>query len=904
MFTDILYFLTIRPLEILFETVFFIVYRWVGKPFATLFALSLIVNILVFPLYKRADKLQSEQREREKAMESRISHIKKTFKGDEKVMMLQAYYRICDYKPVYALRGVSSLFLQIPFFIAAFRFLSGVTVLKGTPSILLSFIHNPYGPVYLINDLGSPDGVLKLFGHSINILPILMTLINIVSGTIYSKGHLRKEKIQLYVTALVFLVLLYNSPAGLVIYWTFNNLFSLLKNAVQKFVESRKIKIPGVKAITESETESVVKKKEKEAERKGFDRIFMSCAFLMAVMTGLYIPSNVLAASATEFISTMDIFNPSRYLVYSLSLGIGFHVVWIGIYYLFSTAKTRKIFSLVYTIVCGSAVVNYMLSGSGLGTISTDLKYDVTPVFATGLMVKDILLILAVAAAVIIVYKFKPAFAGTLAAAGCVAFICISGVNIHGINAEYAKFYDMYNASADYEDMPKISLSKNGKNVVIIMLDRAMGPAVPFLINERPELMTAFDGFTYYHDTISYGRATNFGMPAVFGGYEYTPYEMNQRDDMLLADKTDEALKVLPVLFSENGFGVTVMDPPLAGYSQIPDLSIYDDHPEINTYISKDKFLDNPGVMGNRSIEDLKRNFFYFGEMKTVPLFLQGLLYDGGNYNKEYMKSHAVSQIALDDFTGDSEQSWEGTLMADGISNTFMSWYTVLDNMDEITEFSDNDNGEFLMMYNCTAHEPTLLQLPDYLPQEHVDNTEYYTGSYYYLLGQAMNLTDAQKVTSYHVNMAALIKLGEWFDYLRAEGVYDNTRIIIVADHGIGLGWFDGFRLDVRDESVEWYLPLFMVKDFDAHGFESSFEFMTNADTCPMAVEGVIDNPVNPYTGNLLDGHEKYEDIHRVFLSGNWDISYNNGYTFIPDDWYSVTGSPYDLDNWEYLGFE
>ena len=143
MFWDILYYITIRPLEILFETVFFMVYNRIGKPFATLFALSLIVNILVFPLYRRADKLQSEQREREKAMESRISHIKKTFKGDEKVMMLQAYYRISDYKPVYALRGVSSLLLQIPFFIAAFRFLSGVTVLKGMPSILLSFIHNP-----------------------------------------------------------------------------------------------------------------------------------------------------------------------------------------------------------------------------------------------------------------------------------------------------------------------------------------------------------------------------------------------------------------------------------------------------------------------------------------------------------------------------------------------------------------------------------------------------------------------------------------------------------------------------------------------------------------------------------------------------------------------------------------
>lgn len=95
-----------------------------------------------------------------------------------------------------------------------------------------------------------------------------------------------------------------------------------------------------------------------------------------------------------------------------------------------------------------------------------------------------------------------------------------------------------------------------------------------------------------------------------------------------------------------------------------------------------------------------------------------------------------------------------------------------------------------------------------------------------------------------------------------------------------------------------------MVKDFDAHGFNSSFDFMTNADACPMAVEGVIDDPVNPFTGNTLDGHQKFDDICRISFSGRWDIEDNNGFTLIPDDWYTVNGSPYDTDNWEYLGYE
>ena len=45
-----------------------------------------------------------------------------------------------------------------------------------------------------------------------------------------------------------------------------------------------------------------------------------------------------------------------------------------------------------------------------------------------------------------------------------------------------------------------------------------------------------------------------------------------------------------------------------------------------------------------------------------------------------------------------------------------------------------------------------------------------------------MNMTTNEQVTHYQVNMAAFLKLGEWFDYLRENGVYDNTRIIIVSD--------------------------------------------------------------------------------------------------------------------------
>jgi membrane protein insertase Oxa1/YidC/SpoIIIJ len=68
-----------------------------------------------------------------------------------------------------------------------------------------------------------------------------MTAINIIAGAVYTRGFPLKDKIQLYGMALIFLVLLYNSPAGLVLYWTMNNIFSLLKNIYFKIKSPKKI---------------------------------------------------------------------------------------------------------------------------------------------------------------------------------------------------------------------------------------------------------------------------------------------------------------------------------------------------------------------------------------------------------------------------------------------------------------------------------------------------------------------------------------------------------------------------------------------------------------------------------------------------------------------------------------
>ena len=77
----------------------------------------------------------------------------------------------------------------------------------------------------------------------------------------------------------------------------------------------------------------------------------------------------------------------------------------------------------------------------------------------------------------------------------------------------------------------------------------------------------------------------------------------------------------------------------------------------------------------------------------------------------------------------------------------------------------------------------------------------------------------------YQTNMAALIQLGKWFDFMRQNGVYDNTRIILVADHGRGLAQFDYMLMSDPKIDVEWCNPLLMVKDFGSQEFTTSDEY-------------------------------------------------------------------------------
>ena len=621
----------------------------------------------------------------------------------------------------------------------------------------------------------------------------------------------------------------------------------------------------------------------------------------MALITGLLIPSAIINDSVLEFIEVFQIANPVNYVINALLLSFGSWVLWGGVFYFFMSDRLKALFCKAIWIFCGISLVDYMFFGTKLGTISSTLQYDTPPAFSLPEYALNALSLVITGFVLILIYLKSKTISKYILFVGVLA-VAVSGIlNTVGIIGSYSGYLAYTNISIE---KPSIPLSKNGKNVIVLMLDRALGTEVPYILNEKSELKEKFDGFTYYPNTISYGGCTLVGAPALFGGYDYTPEKINERNTESLESKHNEALKVMPVLFGENGYKVTVCDPPYAGYKLTPDLSIFDDHPEFNCYTTSGalNFLGDD-TSGDASINIMtrvnsirNRNFFFFSLMKISPLVLQETIYNGGLYNEP------VTSGSGNDPTFSLVQSYKTLSQSSGYNMYFLNSYTVLTNLSKITEINDSSENTFLSMDNNTTHYPCFLQQPDYVPAANVDNTKYDVNmeERYTLNGVTMKMTTIGQVRHYHVNVAAFMKLGEWFDYLRVNGVYDNTRIILVSDHGHGIGQFG---ISDNGNDMEYFMPLLMVKDFGAKGFTTSEEFMTNADVPTLASSGLIKDPVNPFSGNPINSDAK-KGPQTVLYSANWNPEDLTGNTYPPCIKYLISGSIRNPENRKYIGTE
>jgi YidC/Oxa1 family membrane protein insertase len=831
---DIPFTLIIWPLRAMMEFLFVLFNKTFSNTGLAIVCLSVIINTLLLPLYTVADHWQQDERARQNRMKHKLADIRAVFKGDERQMIITTYYRQMGYSPLSALKSSVGLLLQIPFFIAAYQFLSHTPAIAGQSFLLL---HN----------LGESDHLLRFGTLSVNIMPCLMTAVNMVSALVYTKNLGTRDKVQLFAMALLFLILLYNSPAALVLYWTCNNVFSLGKNiatanmkhparalhiVVSAFallliagaasgafnVDRYTPLIAGIGVcllLAPFAWKALVRL---SVPDKDSALLYGVSVALLCLVLGLLIPAQTIAASVSDFDK------PWQFIARTFVQSIAFCLLIPSLVWAFASDTVRKILAVAASLLCFLTLICLFALSASYGVMTNSFKIeepqliiDAFPFWVN---------IAALASALVIPLAFVlwkrvsggtlryNAAAATILMAASAAILILTIINLRSIGVESRELARLRESGAKQETATVFPFTRTATNTFLLFIDRALGMAMYTALEQMPELADDLDGFTWYPNTISFGNCTVVGLPALFGGYDYTPQNIDARTNELLKDKVNEAITLLPKLFGEAGYRVSITDPSLTNFMFASDLSVFAGLPNVTT-----QNLD--GRFNQRFTEA-----FAYEEERLIDSF-----------NFDILFRYGLFRIALPALRYGIH--YKGMWWRDSATNAYGRAVTEFSSLYYLDELCTVDNGgdTLNIMINETTHEGgayTAELLPTPYPIR-------------YRLQEIETFRSEDNTAYMFTFMATLKAVTHWLNSLKERGVYDNTRIVIVSDHGTG------FDTDLFEGSgMESFNPLLLVKQPNARGrLTVSDTFMTNADV-PAILAVELARPVNPYTGAPL----------------------------------------------------
>lgn len=197
-----------------------LLYRGVKNWGLAIVVLSLFIYILLFPLTLK----QMRSMKQMQTLQPAIEELRKTHKDNPQKLnkeILELYRR----HKTNPFGGCLPMVLQIPIFFALYQALMRCIALKGA-----NFLW--------IKDLSEPDRLvilpisLPILGNEINVLPILMTIGMFIQQKISmsttSSGSAEQQKLMMIIFPIMFGVIFYHMPAGLVLYWFINSSLMLI----------------------------------------------------------------------------------------------------------------------------------------------------------------------------------------------------------------------------------------------------------------------------------------------------------------------------------------------------------------------------------------------------------------------------------------------------------------------------------------------------------------------------------------------------------------------------------------------------------------------------------------------------------------------------------------------------
>ena len=413
-----------------------------------------------------------------------------------------------------------------------------------------------------------------------------------------------------------------------------------------------------------------------------------------------------------------------------------------------------------------------------------------------------------------------------------------------------------------------LRFSPTEPNVLIVFLDRFMGSYVEAILREEPALADRLSGFTWYPRTVSAGENSIAGVHPMLGGYDYLPVEMNARRKPLL-DLSTEAFSILPYNFSRRGYRVNVVNPGGLGFTMAGDCSYLAMDGVTCTHISPTVVRKRAAEMGfpirkisESSYADL---LVLLASMRTAPYLM-----------KEVVHARGPWRPFLDHSAGTTFRVWSELAAFPELS------------------FTAAGESNLNIVSNILPHEPYFLDESCRPLQERFEPP----------LDEVRQRGHPSVFSLQHAVAArcALRMTADYLDFLKEAGVYENTKIVIVSDHGIVGDVEDHSSRAVAGGTVaNAYVrtrSVLLVKAIGARGpLRVSEDFLPNAEV-PRIVCEEIGGCVNPYVGNRPIAADGRDDPFFVSLVP-WQFSLQHPEAFVIQAQLVLSGKdPYDSKGW------
>jgi len=201
------------------------IHSLVGNWGWAIITLTIILKGIFFPLSAASYKSMAKMR----VLTPRLAQLKERY-ADDKQRLNQEMMKLYQTEKVNPLGGCLPILVQIPVFIALYWVLLGAVEMRDAPWILW------------IKDLASPDtlfGVIPGINIPVGLLPILMMISMFIQTKLNpTPPDPIQAKVMLFMP-LLFGLMFFSFPAGLVLYWVVNNVLSIAQQwQITRMIES------------------------------------------------------------------------------------------------------------------------------------------------------------------------------------------------------------------------------------------------------------------------------------------------------------------------------------------------------------------------------------------------------------------------------------------------------------------------------------------------------------------------------------------------------------------------------------------------------------------------------------------------------------------------------------------